>query len=334
MIRSLIADSGLDGNGSGVKLRRNLTENSLKAAHQDGKPLWLDVVDPTEQELQLLESMLKLHPLVVEDIGREDHRPTLLVFPEYLFITLFEPQIQHHQVQAHEIHCIVGDNYFVTIRSGRDEEVSEAYKRVAQQNHDAWRRGVAYLLYLTMQYVIDAYYPLMDKISLTLDKLEEAIIMNDDPPPDIRQRLFRVKQQLITLRQMVAPQREVLSSAIGSDRLAATDEYRDLFRHLYERLLRVYDVVDAQRDLSSNILDLVQSHEAASLTNAVSRLTIISMIFLPLTFVAALLELNFITPESPTTLPVTGATALIGLILSMVIIASSMALFFRQRGWI
>jgi magnesium transporter len=167
-----------------------------------------------------------------------------------------------------------------------------------------------------------------------LDKLEQAVLLNDAPPPSIRRNIYRLKQQLITLRQMVAPQREVLSSAIGSDRLAETDENRDLFRHLYERLLRVYDVVDAQRDLSSNILDLIQSQASANLTNAVSRLTIISMIFFPLTFIAALLELNFITPESPTILPISGAMALATLITSMVIIASGLALFFRQKGWI
>jgi magnesium transporter len=334
MIRSIIADGGLSPDDSSVKIRRNLGESSLTEAHLDGKPLWLDIVEPSQKELDWLESLLELHPTVIKDIGRRDHRPTLLVYPNYLFITLFEPQISQRQITAQEIHCIIGDNFFVTVRSGRDDEVNEAYNRVAQQNADAWRRGMSYILYLTTQYVIDAYYPILDQLSLSLDKLEEKVLLDEEPPPNIRQSIYQIKQQLIKLRQMVAPQREVLSSAIGAERLAGTDEHRDLFRHLYERLLRVYDVVDAQRDLSSNILDLVESHESTALTNAVSRLTIISMIFFPLTFVAAILELNLIVPQTQTTVPISGGMALLSLIASMVIVALSMAFFFRQRGWI
>ena len=82
----------------------------------------------------------------------------------------------------------------------------------------------------------------------------------------------------------------------------------DLFRHLYERLLRVYDIIDSQqRDLSSNVLDMMQNQESRKLIEAVNRLTIFSMIFLPLTFLSGLFELNFATTSEPFILPVSGA---------------------------
>jgi magnesium transporter len=133
---------------------------------------------------------------------------------------------------------------------------------------------------------------------------------------------------------MVAPQREVLSNVIGEERLARTNENRDLFRHLYERLMRVYDIIDSQRDLSSNVLDLLQSRESQKLGKAVNRLTIFSMIFLPLTFISGFFELNFITPTAPLLIPLTGTMLFILIILSMVVIVGGMIWFFRRQGWV
>ncbi len=95
---------------------------------------------------------------------------------------------------------------------------------------------------------------------------------------DIREKVYQLKQKLIHLRQMIASQREVLSKVIGEERLARTFENRDLFRHLYERLMGVYDNIDSQRDLSGNVLDLLQNREAQELGHAVNRLTIFSIL--------------------------------------------------------
>lgn len=212
-------------------------------------------------------------------------------------------------------------------------EVDAAYKRVAQQNPEAWRRGVPYLLYLTMQYTIDVYYPLIDKLSIRLGELEEEGLSGEFSERT-RSQNYRIKQQLIALRQMVAPQREVMSDVIGEESICGEREHRELFHHLYERLLRIYDLIDAQRDLSSNILDLIQGHETAQLSTAVSRLTIISMIFLPLTFIAGLLELNFITPEEPVIVPISGGVAFVFLLVFMTLIGGAMMWYFQKRGWV
>jgi magnesium transporter len=181
--------------------------------------------------------------------------------------------------------------------------------------------------------VVDSYYPLLDRISTHLNNLEESILIRKDTKVS-QQTVYHVKQQLINLRQMVAPQREVLSSVIGEERLASTNENRDLFRHLYERLMRIYDVIDAQRDLSSNVLDLLQSQESGRLADAVSRLTILSMIFLPLTFLIGLFELNFITTEPELTIPIHGMLVFVAILFLMGISASTMGWYFRRRGWI
>lgn len=339
MIRSLLAPSGNIQTASNDKetdespiIKRNLTRENLEAALGDEILVWLDFVDPDADEIHWLQREFKLHPIVVTDLQREDRRPTLVVYPEYMFLSLFQPQMAVGQVKGEEIHCIIGTKFFLTIRKANSTTIEGVYNRVAQ-NEEAWGRGTIYFLYLVIQAVIDSYYPLLDRISILLFELEEKTLSNGEGKA-AQKSVYRIKQQLIALRQMISPQREVLSNVIGEQRISQSPANRDLFAHLYERLLRIYDVIDAQRDLSNNVLDLLQNQESIRLTEAVNRLTIISIIFLPLTFLVSLFSLNFITTEPELEIPMPGwlfFTLLTGI---MMLCGLLLARFFRKQGWL
>jgi magnesium transporter len=330
MLRSLVVSTASIENGE-IALRRNLSPENLQEALADGHKIWIDVTDPDDEEIAWLETTLKLHPAVVNDLKREDRRPALMVYPDYLFLSLFEPQMKLKEVRGAEIHCLISTNYFVTVREANTRVVDNAYERAAQ-NPESFRRGTAYMLYLTTQFVVDAYYPLLDQISLQLSQLEEVILTEGKSISE--HAIYRIKQQLISLRQMVAPQREVLSGVIGEDRLAETTETRDLFRHLYERLLRVYDVIDSQRDLSSNVLDLMRNQASNRLAEAVNRLTLLSMIFLPLTFIIGLFGLNFVTTQPEMQIPIDGGWMFTLIVVLTGASGSWLLWFFRRKGWL
>ncbi|GAB4527574.1 MAG: magnesium/cobalt transporter CorA [Anaerolineae bacterium] len=330
MIRSLVVYPNTDDNP--LTMRRNLDRTHLEEALQEGCLLWIDVVDPTKEEIDWLADQFQLNPAVVQDLHRDDRRPALMVYPDYLFLSLFEPRIAVNRVFGMEIHCLVTDKCFITVRDSDTDSVDAAYDRVAQ-NPDAWSSGVTYCFYLTAQNVTDAYYPLLDRISNQLHTMEEKLL-NGGMDEGSRKPVYRIKQQLINLRQMVAPQREVFSNVIGEKRLTENGNIRDLFRHLYERLLRVYDIIDSQRDLSSNVLDMIQNQESRKLVEAVNRLTILSMIFLPLTFFTGLFELNFATTSEPFVLPVSGGILFTLVVAAMTLSASMMVYVFRRRGWL
>jgi magnesium transporter len=330
VLRSLIAPTAPDEDGN-IVLRRNLSFESLEAAFTGGETMWLDLTDPTSEEIDWLEATFRLHPAVVTDLKREDRRPTLLVYPDYLFLSLFEPRTQQRKILSDEIHVLFSNQFFITVRKDSKSAVDAAYERAAQVP-TSWNQSISYLLYLTTQSVIDAYYPLLDKISDQLSVMEENIMMNGGKI--LEKDVFRIKQQLITLRQMVSPQREVLSAVIGEERLSKNVESRDLFRHLYERLLRIYDVIDSQRDLSNNVLDLIQSRESSKVADAVSRLTLLSMVFLPLTFLIGLFGLNFVTTDPELRIPLPGGIVLLAIVVSTLALAGLLAWLFRKQGWL
>lgn len=330
MIRSLVAE--FKSQDEQPNVYRNLNREALAEAVLAGQKVWLDLVDPGPDELDWLANLFKLSPAVKQDLAREDRRPSMLVYPGYLFISLFEPYTHLERLGGREIHCLLTDTCFITVRHGDADSINDAYNRLAH-NPYLWQSGVAYFLYLTTQTVIDTFYPLLDRISNQLNRIEEKLL-SEEGQGGMRKLIYPLKQQLIAMRQMVAPQREVMSSMIGEKRVSESAETRDLFRHLYERLLRVYDIIDSQRDLASNVLDIIQNQESRKLTEAVNRLTIFSMIFLPLTFLTGLFELNFATTSQPFELPISGTLMFFGVIGAMILSAVVMAIMFRQRGWL
>ena len=343
MLRSLVAPPHVmviandRGNGSSAAeeetftLRRNLSREKLEEALNEKNFVWIDAVDVDEDEISWLEATLSLHPVVVGDIKREDRRPTLRTYPDYVFLSLFQPNVKNTAIQGDEVHVLIGENWLLTVRKETSTSVSGAYDRAAA-NTDYWYRGISYLLYMVIQSVVDSYYPLLDRVSNQLNSLEEKAMNDGDKV--LQKSVFRIKQQLINLRQMVAPQREVISNMIGEERVAASPDDRDLFRHLYERLLRVYDVIDAQRDLASNVLDLLESQDGAKLAKAVGRLTVLSMIFLPPTFLVGLFGLNFVTTAPEFEIPMSGAALFMFIVVATLLISAGIAWFFKRQGWL
>lgn len=330
MIRSLVAVTGDDNE---ISLRRNIERDELETLlTSEAHRLWLDIIDPSTEDVDWMAQVLKLNPSIVSDLRREDRRPTLLVYPDYLFLSLFQPHIRAGLVEGSEIHCLLTNTAFITVRHAAATSVDGAYDRAAQ-NMRAWESGVPYFLYLTCQHATDSYYPLLDGISTRLNGLEEKLLNNGFKERTDRP-VYRIKQQLINLREMVAPQREVFSSVIGETRITERTETRDLFRHLYERLLRIYDVIDSQRDLSNNVLDMMRNQESRRLVEAMNRLTIFSMIFLPLTFFTSLFELNFATTSDQIILPIDGNVMFFFVVMAMVISAGTMMIVFRRQRWI
>jgi magnesium transporter len=340
MIRSLVITPNAEHSASGttentadpVLLRHNLSQENLEKCFADGDTMWIDIFAPEDEEIHWLERLLQLSTTVVTDLLREDRRPTLLVYPRYLFLSLFQPHFQNQAIVGKEIHCIIGEHFYVTVWQKDASALEEAYNRVVQ-NPESWHRGVAYFLHLTAQHTIDTYYPLLDNISDQLHALEEKFL-NDRDDKQAQKSVYRIKQHLIRLRQMIAPQREVLSNLMGEKRISHNSDIRDLFRHLYERLLGIYDVIDSQRDLTSNVLEIIGNQHSRKIGEAVNRLTIISLVFLPFTFFVSLFDSDFFNVSQTMILPISGLSLAIVTIMLMIASIVMTRFVFQRRGWV
>ena len=152
MIRSLVITPSMvpavEGNAENVSdtemtLRRNLTQENLEKNLDEGCFMWIDIISPEESEIHWLKGFLKLSPVVIADLLREDRRPTLLVYPQYLFLSLFQPHAHSKNLVSKEIHCIIGKNYYVTVRAADrmtvDQVAAEVRQHIQRVHHDSHR---------------------------------------------------------------------------------------------------------------------------------------------------------------------------------------------------
>lgn len=129
MIRSLVIAANTtdtsDGTSDAGILRRNLSQESLESCLAEGSTIWIDIVAPEAEEISWIENCLQLSPTVVADLLREDRRPTLLVYPQYIFLSLFQPHAHGNTLLGNEIHCIIGEHFYVTVRQADTSALEE-----------------------------------------------------------------------------------------------------------------------------------------------------------------------------------------------------------------
>jgi magnesium transporter len=222
----------------------------------------------------------------------------------------------------------ISGQYLVTIHRGSlppfDQEREQLDGRVLHSEQ--------FLLYRVLDGLVDSFFPVLSDMDNEIDNLEAAVLAN--PNPAQLERLFALKRELLAMRKVVTPERDLFASSV--DRIAELPglelDERDYFRDIYDHLIRISDLIDSYRDLLSGTSDLYLSNVSNRQNDVMKQLTVIATIFLPLSFITGFFGQNFgflvthlITPEW--TFWVIG----IG---SMLATCVGLLVFFRRKGWV
>src|SRR5262249_7678421 len=210
----------------------------------------------------------------------------------YLFLVMhgFSDAPDVADVAPHELHAYIGPGYLVTVHAEAMSGVETVWQRVAG-DAGLLRRGPDFLYYLIADQIIDRNFAILDRVSDELDNIEEAVLHRAERR-DLG-HIFRLKNTLVLLRRVLSPQRDVFAmlSKRGHDLIhEKTSLY---FRDLYDHLTRIYESIDAARDILGNALDAYLSMVAQRTNDIMKRLTLLSAIFLPLTVLTAFFRQNF-----------------------------------------
>jgi magnesium transporter len=286
--------------------------------------LWVNLTSPTEQEFAWLAATFGFHPLTIEDCRHRDQRPKLEVYDNYLFITLHAPKEGIRPFETDELHVFLSPNYLVTVCELPVAFVESLLAEYRSTPRD-FDRGLDFVFYRLSDQAIDRYFPVLDDLGDEIDQLEDQII--ERPTQDVLNRIFALKQELVLMRKVSSPQREVFNALTIRGYTMITESTMLYFRNVYDHLVRVYDMIDSYRDLMSNALDAYLSTISNRLNEVMKRLTIIATIFMPLSFVAGFFGMNF------TRLPFESLPLLIAALLVMAAIPSLMLLWFYRSGW-
>ena len=301
--------------------------NSAIARPLPGHRRWIDLCGQDEAQLSLLAERFGFHPLTIEDCAHFDQRPKLESYGDYLFVVLhgFRPISDEQPItDPFELHIFLGRDYLITVHSEPIPALELVWKRVAADDRSL-HHGTDFVCYLLADSLIDAYFPVLDQISLIVDDIEERVL---DSHQDVAlSEIFIYKRMLVSLRKILAPQRDVLL-LLAKQNDGWVDERTSLyFRDVFDHVLILTESVESTRDLLGNALDAYLWHASQRTNEIMKRLTLLSAIFLPLTFVTGFFGQNF------EHLPF-GNQVLFGLmLLSCAAIPGGMIYYFIRSKW-
>jgi magnesium transporter len=289
---------------------------------------WIDLEAQDEAQLQLLQQRFGFHPLTIEDCAHFDQRAKMEEYGDYLFIVTHGIQCHSEKpalLTFHEVHAFLGAGYLVTVHELSIPSLTTAWKRCSG-DPALLRRGADFAYYMVADGLIDMNFPLLDSIADDIEDLEDRVV-GKAQRSDL-QHIFALKRALVQIRKVLSPQRDVfglMSKRSGGVVHERTTLY---FRDLYDHLVRLTESVESSRDLLGNALDAYLTTISNRTNEIMKRLTIMSAIFLPLTFVTGFFGQNF------EHLPFHSDALMYGMLSACVLLPGAMLFWFYKSRWL
>jgi magnesium transporter len=291
--------------------------------------LWVDLAAPSIPESLILSDTFAFHPLSVEDAMAPMQYPKAEAYDGYLYVILhgIDFRAQEHFFGTHDIDFFIGPNYLVTVHDGSSRSIGDLRDH-CPRNANILGDGPVALFHRIVDAMVDRYRPEVDELADRLDELEKEIF--EHPRPEVVREILEEKRDVASLRRVITPQRDVIARLARREFVDIGTEMSFRFRDVYDQLVRISDDALIFQDRISGILDAHLSNVNNRLNEVMKVLTVVSVIFMPLTLLAGLYGMNVRLPIFP------GGEGgqfwwLCGI--SVGVIVSMLALFRRKR-WI
>lgn len=312
------------------KREHDLSPQKIAAALSTGKGVvWVDLQAPTPDETRtILADIFRFHPLAIEDTQTTGYQtPKVDDYDDYIFVvahTLAARSLD--EIDASEIDFFLGSNYLVTSEMAPGMPIVERLWQRLKRDDRLLNRGPDFLCHALLDALVDDYMPVLDQLEDEIELLEDQVLAT--PRTESLERILALKHSILTLRRFVTPQREVMNRLSRDDFPQVQLQSRIYFRDIYDHLVRIQDLSESLRDIVTGALDTYLSVTSNRLNEVMKALTIVSTIFLPLSFIAGNFGMNFRFLwglESPWGYPL--------VVLSYLLVAGGMLWFFKRRNW-
>lgn len=298
---------------------------------------WVDVQGLGNLDvIHRLGQTFDLHPLILEDVVNMAERPKIEDYEEQLVIIarMVVPNTNNRSFYSEQVSLVLGTHYVLTIQEESEHDCFDNVRARINKNKGIIRREKSdYLAYSLLDAIIDGFFPVLELYGERIAQLEEEVITN--PTSETLKQIYQVKRELLHLRRGIWPQRDAISSLIRDGSHLISQEVSIYLRDCYDHAVQVLDMVENYRELVSGLMDVYMSAVSNKMNEIMKLLTVISSIFIPLTFVVGVYGMNFSTEKSPYNMPELnwywGYPFCLGL---MAVIAGSLMLFFWRRGWL
>jgi len=296
---------------------------------------WIDVHGlGDESVLRELGMIFDIHPLTLEDVVNLGQRPKTEEYGEHKFV--ITRKVKHDEtghLQTEQLSILLGKTFILTFQELPGDDFDPIRERLRKGRGLIRKRGPDFLMYSLLDATIDHYFPVMERFGEHLEELEDEVV--EDPRPSTLKRIHRVKSELLTIRRIIWPQRDVVNVLVRDDSELISPEARIHLRDCYDHISRLMDTVETFREVASGLLEIYMSSLANRTNEVMKVLTIVSSIFIPLTFIAGVYGMNFEPSAGPWSMPELrwryGYLSCLGV---MAVVAGLMVAIFWSKGWL
>ena len=309
------------------------TRQGIEQAAAGGAFFWLDLdvhdPGPDDDVNGLLIDTFHFHPVAVEAADQFGQRARIDDYDDFVHIVTFGMAGDRKNVA--EVHCFVTEKFIISIHQGDCPALATVRDRVDNHHSTQVVPPQVGVFYLILDTLVDSFFPVLSDFDDAIDDLEGAILKN--PTEEQLGTLFEMKRQIMTIRKVITPQRDMISTLnAGMVTIPGmTDQGSAYFRNLYDHLIRISDMVDGYRDLLSGAMDTHLSMVSNRLNVVMKQLAVIATIFLPLGFLTGFFGQNFAWPLAHLT---TMSEFLFLGIGSEVLAIAILFVLFKRRGWL
>lgn len=307
----------------------NVSPQDCRSCLENDLVSWADIQGlGSETILRSIGDLFQLHNLILEDVVNVPQRPKIEEYKHQLLIIL-------HSIKAHDnekgftseqISLVLGKNYLLTFQEDNIDDFAKLRDRIKNNQGKVRQLGPDYLAYLILDTLIDNYFPVLEDYGERIELLEDLIV--EDPTQETLREIYSIRRELLAFRRSIWPLRNLFNQLTREDNQFISSEVNIYFRDCYGHTIQILDILETYRELASSLMDVLMSSMSNKMNEVVTLLTIVSSIFIPLTFIAGVYGMNFeFMPE------LKWPWGYFLCLLLMLTIAVLMLIFFWQRGW-
>jgi magnesium transporter len=297
---------------------------------------WIDVLGLGNMATwEALSPIFNLHRLLVEDIVNVPQRPKIEHYQDQLLIIAIMVVLNPDGsgFTKEQVSLVLGKNYLLTVQEEPEEDCFHGVRQRIEIDRGIIRtQGADYLAYCLLDAIVDGFFPVLEYYGELIEQLEDEVMLH--PDRSTLAKIHKVRRELLTIRRAIWPQRDAINSLIrdGSDLISS--DVQVYLRDCYDHTVQVMDMVETYRELATGLMDVYLSAVSNKMNEIMKLLTIVSAIFIPLTFIAGLYGMNFDRSKSPLNMPELGWEWGYPFCLALMsIIASFLVYLFWKRGW-
>jgi magnesium transporter len=241
--------------------------------------------------LEALGRQFGLHPLALEDVLNCGQRSKVEDYETYQFIVIKSLHLVDDALDVEQISLFFGDRWVLTFQEAAGDSFGPVRDRIRLGKGQIRRTGPDYLAYALIDSMVDEFFPVLERFGERLENLEEEVIAR--PVPATLQSIYQMKRDLLNLRRVAWPERDLLSALLREDSNLVTPQTRIFLRDCYDHLTQVIDIIETYRELAGGMIDIYLSSLSNRMNEVMKVLTVISTLFIPLTFIAGVYGMNF-----------------------------------------